>query len=184
MGREKNFDEILADIRALATRAELIVEEIPAPQKLAPFAFAMTADTADNVATARFVLLHDPQEQEGWSGNFRCVTFVRAAVDHEMASDPMVANVGWSWLIDSLEKFECRYIQPSGTVTRVASASFGTLNEREDDSEIEVRASWTPIDGNAIANHVRAWLNLLELCAGLEPIPEGVTPLTRSTLTQ
>ena len=184
MAREKNFDEILADIRAVATRAELIVEEIPAPQKLAPFSFAMTADTSDNVATGRFVLLHDPQGQEGWGGNFRCVTFVRAAVDHEMASDPMVANVGWSWLIDSLDKFDCQYIQPSGTVTRVASASFGTLNEREDDSELEVRASWTPIDGNAIARHVNAWLSLLEQCAGLEPIPEGVTPLTRSTLTQ
>ncbi|MEJ0014495.1 MAG: DUF3000 domain-containing protein [Actinomycetota bacterium] len=184
MGREKDFDEILADIRAIATRAELIVEEIPAPQKLAPYAFAMTADTSEDVATARFVLLHDPHGQEGWGGDFRCVTFVRAAVDHEMASDPMIANVGWSWLIDSLEKFSCNYIQPSGTVTRVASASFGTLNEREDDSELEVRASWTPIDGNTIANHVRAWLDLLERCAGLEPIPHGVTPLTRSTLTQ
>jgi hypothetical protein len=182
MPREKSFDEILIDIRAISTRSELIVEEIPAPQKLAPFAFAMTAETNDDVATARFVLLHDPQGQEGWSGSFRCVTFVRAAVDHEMASDPMVANVGWSWLIDSLSKFHCSYLQPSGTVTRVASASFGALGEREDDSELEVRASWTPADGNEIANHVRAWLNLLEQCAGLEPIPEGVTPLTRTTL--
>jgi len=184
MAREKNFDEILADIRAITTRVELIVEEIPAPQKLAPFAFAMTADTSDDIATARFVLLHDPDGQEGWGGNFRCVTFVRAEVDHEMASDPIVANVGWSWLIESLEKFGCQYVQPSGTVTRVASASFGTLGERADDSELEVRASWTPTDGSAIAEHVRAWLHLLEQCAGLEPIPHGVTPLTRSNLTQ
>ncbi len=184
MTREKNFDEILAEIRAMSTRIELIVEEIPAPQKLAPFAYAMTADTNDDVGTARFVLLHDPAGQEGWSGNFRCVTFVRAEVDDEMAADPIVASVGWSWLIESLEKFHCEYVQPSGTVTRVASASFGTLGEREDDSELEIRASWTPINGDAIADHVRAWLDLLEHCAGLEPIQEGVTTLTRSNLTQ
>jgi hypothetical protein len=182
MASARNFEEILADIRAVSVRAELILEEIPAPQKLAPFAFAMTADTEDEIATARLVLLHDPAGQEGWGGDFRCVTFVRADVDHEMASDPMVANVGWSWLIESLEKFGCNYVQPSGTVTRVASASFGTLGERADDSELEVRASWTPTDPFQIANHVLAWLDLLERCAGLEPIPEGVTPLTRSQL--
>jgi len=184
MASSRNFDEILADIRGLQVRRELILEEIPAPQKLAPNAFAMTADTADEIATARLVLLHDPAGQEGWGGNFRCVTFVRADVDHEMASDPMVANVGWSWLIESLEKFDCNYIQPSGTVTRVASASFGTLGERADESELEVRASWTPTDPSEIANHVRAWLGLLERCAGLEPIPSGVTQLTRSNLMQ
>jgi hypothetical protein len=177
-----NFDEIVASIRSLSVRLEIEVEEIPAPQKLAPFAYAMTADTEDESATARFVLLHDPAGQEGWGGDFRCVTFVRASVDHEMAADPVVAHVGWSWLIESLEKFECGYIQPSGTVTRVASASFGALDEREDDSELEIRASWTPTDGAKISQHVRAWLDLLERCAGLPPIPEGVTPLTRSTL--
>ncbi len=184
MAMARNFDEIVAEIRAINTRAELILEEIPAPQKLAPFAYAMTADTADEIATARLVLLHDPAGQEGWGGDFRCVTFVRADVDQEMASDPMVANVGWSWLLESLEKFNCGYIQPSGTVTRVASASFGTLDERADDSELEVRASWTPTDPTKIADHVRAWLDLLERCAGLEPIPEGVTALTRNSATK
>lgn len=178
----RNFDEIVADIRAIATRAELILEEIPAPQKLSPFAFAMTADTVDELATARLVLLHDPAGQEGWGGSYRCVTFVRAEVDPEMASDPIVASVGWSWLIESLAKFDCEYLQPSGTVTRVASSSFGTLDERADDSELEVRASWTPTRPEQIADHVRAWLDLLERCAGMEPIPEGVTPLTRTNL--
>lgn len=182
MAAIKNFEEIVAEIRAITSRAELILAEIPAPQKLAPFAFAMTADTVDESATARLVLLHDPAGQEGWAGAFRCVTFVRADVDNEMASDPMVANVGWSWLIEALDKFECRYVQPSGTVTRVASSSFGALGEREDDSEIEVRASWTPTDSEALVDHVLAWLELLERCAGLEPIPEGVTPLSRNNL--
>ena len=63
MATTRNFDDIVADIRAISTRMEIIVEEIPAPQKLAPFAFAMTADTEDEIATARFVLLHDPAGQ-------------------------------------------------------------------------------------------------------------------------
>lgn len=184
MATNKTFEDIVVEIRGILTRAELILEEIPPPQKLAPFAFAMTADTSDESATARFVLLHDPAGQEGWAGAYRCVTFVRANVDNEMASDPMVANVGWSWLIEGLEKFGCNYVQPSGTVTRVASSSFGALGEREDDSEIEVRASWTPTDSNSVADHARAWLELLERCAGLEPIPDGVTPLSRNNLAQ
>ena len=40
----ENFDEIIAQIRAIKPRVEILLEEVPAPQKLAPFAFAMTAD--------------------------------------------------------------------------------------------------------------------------------------------
>jgi hypothetical protein len=196
MAADMNFDQIIAQIRSIVTRAQIIVEEVPAPQKLAPYAFAMTADVTtvaaidndesddEDIATARFVLLHDPAGQEGWLGNFRCVTFVRSTIDQEMANDPMLASVGWSWLLDALAKNNCVFLAPSGTVTRVASSSFGSLDERADSAELEVRASWTPIDGNQIALHVRAWLDLLEQAAGLEPIPEGVSELHRSPLSK
>ncbi len=175
--REIPFDEIVASIRAIKARNEILVEEVPAPQKLAPFAFALTADVLEDAATGRFVLLHDPSGQEGWSGNFRCVTFVRAAIDAEMASDPLLCDVGWTWLMESLKRNDCEFLAPSGTVTRVASASFGTLENRDEDSELEVRASWTPTDGSNIASHIQAWIELLEIAAGLAPIPEGVTQL-------
>jgi hypothetical protein len=196
MAADMNFDQIIAQIRSIVTRAQIIVEEVPAPQKLAPYAFAMTADVTtvaaidnaesddEDIATARFVLLHDPAGQEGWLGNFRCVTFVRSTIDQEMANDPMLASVGWSWLLDALAKNNCVFLAPSGTVTRVASSSFGSLDERADSAELEVRASWTPIDGNQIALHVRAWLDLLEQAAGLEPIPEGVSELHRSPISK
>lgn len=183
--RDKSFDEIIAEIRAITTRNEIFLEEVPAPQKLAPFAFALTADVElspdddEDTATGRFVLLHDPAGQEGWSGKYRCVTFVRAAIDQEMANDPLLIDLGWSWFIESLRKHQCGFIAPSGTVTRVASASFGTLVNRENDSEVEVRASWTPTDGNTLASHVRAWIDLLEIASGMPPIPEGVTQLSR-----
>jgi hypothetical protein len=182
--RTKSFDEIVTEIRAITTRAEIFLEEVPAPQKLAPFAFALTADVElnedEDAATARFVLLHDPDGQDGWSGNFRCVTFVRAVIDKEMANDPLLIDLGWSWLLEALKKQDCDFSAPSGTVTRVSSASFGTLENRDDDSEVEVRASWTPTTGENISRHVLAWLELLEIAAGLPPIPAGVTQLARS----
>ncbi len=177
--REKSFDEAVIEIRALTTRAEIIVEEVPAPQKLAPYSLALTADFEDDAAVGRFVLLHDPMGQDGWGGKYRCVTFVRAAVEQEMASDVQAIEIGWQWLVESLEKFGCDYSATSGTVTRTTSASFGTLINREDDNEIEIRASWTPLSGNFLANHVRAWLQLLELSAGVPPIPDGVSQLAR-----
>ena len=174
------FESIVAQIRAIKPRVEILLEEVPAPQKLAPFSLAMTADVLEDAATGRFVLLHDPDGQEGWSGKYRCVTFVRAAIDNEMAADPMLCNIGWTWLMESLKKNGCDFTAPSGTVTKVASASFGTLENLDEDSELEVRASWTPTSGSDIASHVRAWVELLEMSAGLAPIPEGVTQLSRS----
>ena len=175
-----NFEEITASIRAIKPRSEILLEEVPAPQKLAPYAFAMTADVLEDAATGRFVLLHDPDGQEGWSGKYRCVTFVRAAIDNEMAADPMLCNIGWAWLMESLKAIGCDYTAPSGTVTKVASVSFGTLENLDEDSELEVRASWTPTSGKNIADHIRAWVELLEMSAGLAPIPDGVTQLSRS----
>jgi hypothetical protein len=174
------FESIVAQIRAIKPRVEILLEEVPAPQKLAPYSLAMTADVLEDAATGRFVLLHDPDGQEGWSGKYRCVTFVRAAIDNEMAADPMLCNIGWTWLMESLKKNGCDFTAPSGTVTKVASASFGTLENLDEDSELEVRASWTPTSGADIASHVLAWVELLEMSAGLAPIPEGVTQLSRS----
>ena len=172
------FEQIVAEIRAITPRSEIVLDEVPAPQKLAPFAIALTADVLEDAATGRFVLLHDPKGQEGWSGQYRCVTFVRSAIDQAMAADPLLSDVGWSWLVEALKKYECQYEAPSGTVTRVASASYGMLEGRDEDSEMEIRASWTPSSGSGISNHVRAWLDLLALSSALEPIPEGVTQLT------
>ena len=101
-------------MKSLSPRPEIRIEEIPAPQRLAPFAYAVSADLIDlarasneddqieDIATGRFVLLHDPAGQETWEGNFRCVTFVRSALETEMEADPLLPDVGWSWFIDAL----------------------------------------------------------------------------------
>jgi hypothetical protein len=40
----ENFDEIIAQIRAIKPRVEILLEEVPAPQKLAPFALQVKTD--------------------------------------------------------------------------------------------------------------------------------------------
>ena len=62
------------------------------------------------------------------------------------------------------------------TVTRVVSESFGALADRPPTVELEVRASWTPLDG--VGRHVQAWSTLLCTVAGLPPLPHGVAALT------
>jgi len=189
LAKSRNHEALFAQLRTFATRSEITLEEVPAPQKLAPIALAFSADVMqpgstieedlDPLATGRFVVLHDPEGQDGWSGEFRCVTYVRSAIDPEMASDPLLCEIGWSWLMDSLAEFSCDFGSESGTVTRVASATFGMLKERDGDSEIEVRASWTPLNVDSLIGHLGAWLRLLEIAAGLAPVPPGVTQIHR-----
>lgn len=182
------FDELIELLRTFTPRDEIILEEVPAPQKLATHSFAFTADISngalgddeEEVASGRFVILHEPGGQDTWEGDFRCVTFMRADVESEMQEDPLLPEVGWNWLLDSLASTGAEFNAPSGTVTRVSSASFGKLSPRNSDSEIEIRASWSPIITSVddIFLHVQAWCNLMTEVAGLPPVPEGVASLS------
>ncbi len=173
------FRRAVNDLLSASWRPELLVEEIPAPQRIAPFSAAITADVVvagEEVGSGRLVLLHDPAGNAAWEGTFRCVTFARADVDPEMVTDPLLASVGWSWLIDALTNHGADYSAPSGTVTSVASESFGGMAEEAARAEVEVRASWTAdlVDGVGLTAHLAAWAELLCTTAGLPPLPAGV----------
>lgn len=173
------FRRAAQDLAAASWRPELLVEDIPAPQRIAPFSAAVTADVlvnGDEVGSGRLVLLHDPAGNAAWQGTFRCVTFARADVDPEMVTDPLLATVGWSWLIDALEAHHAEYVAPSGTVTSVSSESFGGMSDEPPRAEVEVRASWTPqlADGVGLTAHLSSWAELLCTTAGLPPLPAGV----------
>lgn len=173
------FRRAMQDLAEASWRSELRVEEMPAPQRIAPYAAAITADVVlggDEVGSGRLVLLHDPAGNAAWRGTFRCVTFARADVDPEMVTDPLLARVGWSWLIEALENHSASYVEPSGTVTSVSSESFGAMAEEPPEAEIEVRASWTPVleEGAGLGAHAQAWAELLCTTAGLPPLPPGV----------
>jgi hypothetical protein len=179
IGEQATFNAALAALRNVQPRPEIVVVEAPAPARLAPYAVAITADVlaspnADSeLATGRFVLLYDPAGHQAWDGSFRCVTFARAELESEMETDPLLPEIGWSWLLESLAARGAAFVAPSGTVTRVASQSFGQLVDRPPNAEIEIRASWTP--KGTIDAHLEAWFDVLSTCAGLPPMPEGVS---------
>jgi len=165
-------------MQAARLRPEVACEEMPAPQRIAPFASALSADvTLDGaeVGTGRIVLLHDPAGNDAWEGTFRCVAYVRADIEPETVIDPLVAGVGWSWLTEALDAHGAAYAAPSGTVTKVASESFGGMSDEDSTAQLEIRASWTP--AGDVAAHVEAWGELLCTASGLPPVPEGVTSM-------
>ena len=131
------------------------------------------------MASGRFVVLHDPAGQDGWRGDTRVVAFVSADVESEMAADPSLGAVGWSWLTESLTVRGALHTAAGGTVTRTVSTRFGSLDESEDANEVEIRASWTPLAGAGgvidLGVHLQAWCDLLCATAGLPPV--GVTAI-------
>lgn len=182
------FERFCTLARELKTRSEITFEEVPAPQRLAPFAIAFSVDVSsgfssdtseesDDVATGRFVMLHDPAGQDAWEGDFRAVTFVRSAIEDDLQSDPLLTDVAWSWVSESLDSASAQYVATSGTVTRVSSASYGQLSEKDQSSEVEIRASWTPTNADSLIDHIHGWIRLIETVSGLTPIAEGVSSL-------
>ncbi|MCW2777064.1 MAG: hypothetical protein JWN17_789 [Frankiales bacterium] len=163
-------------------RPGLELRTVPAPTRMAPHAVAVAADVevdGEPVASGRFVVLHDPAGQDGWQGSTRVVAFVSSEVETEMATDPALGRVGWSWLTEALEQHGAAHLAAGGTVTRTVSTRFGQIAEPEDASEVEVRASWTAVedeDGRPdLVAHLHAWCDLLCATAGLPPA--GITAL-------
>lgn len=184
---------IQADVDAFATameqvgkaelRAEFVVEECPAPARLAPQALALSAEATEVSgldASGRFVLLHDADGVEEWEGTFRAVVFTRAAIEPDLATDALLPEVCWSWVEEAIQECQAPIRLLGGTVTATASTSFGSLIDRPAASMVEVRASWTPAGTDQEApeavmdRHVLAWGSLLAKAAGLMPLPPGI----------
>lgn len=202
------FLHALGTLRKAQCRSELRLAEIPAPARLAPFAVALGAEvmapgpgsgptpvhgpaamalaaasgTEDDddteLATGRFILLHDPEGSAVWDGEFRIVTYIRAQLEPEMGNDEMLGTVAWTWLVEALENHKAPYRAAGGTATRVLSESFGTLSDRPGSIDIELRASWTPASSDVTA-HLEAWSDMVCTFAGLPPLPDGVAALPR-----
>lgn len=190
-GLPDSFRSALNQLRRAAPRTEAVVDEIPAPSRLAPFAVALraeiplrtafgtggaglpSAEAEESVATGRMILLHDPAGQEAWGGTFRMVIYIRAELEPEMGNDPLLASVAWTWLCDSLDQHGVAYTNAGGTATRILSESFGSLQSRQAGNDVELRASWTPADTN-FGTHLEAWADMVCSFAGLPPVPDGV----------
>ncbi|PZR53836.1 DUF3000 domain-containing protein [Xylanimonas oleitrophica] len=174
------FAAALRSMRGPRHRPEVRLQEVPGPTRIAPFTAALEGEVTsagDEVATGRFVVLHDPAGQDAWQGDFRVVTLVRATLEAEMAADPLLADVAWSWVTETIEAAGAQVLALGGTVTRVLSSSFGALEGTPDAVDLEIRASWTPTD-TALGTHLTLWTDLMSTAGGLPPLPDGVTALT------
>ena len=169
------FRAALAALDAVVARPEIVLEHIPAPQRLAPWAHAIGAlvtepdgDDEVEIASARFIVLHDPEGHEAWHGTTRCVGYLSAETDEQLVDDAMFSEVAWSWLTDALAEAGAAHHAVGGTVTRTASTRFGDLAGPEHSVDVEMRASWTA-EGTSLDRHLLAWLQVLGNAAGLPP---------------
>lgn len=182
------FVAALAGVQAARIRPEVRLVESPAPQQLAPFAAAVTATVtvgADELAQGRLIVLCDPAGHDAWEGRLRLVTYLRTTLEAEFITDPLLPEVAWGWLRETLAAHGVEMVAAGGTVTRVQSHPFGELADSSLDSdpdaaagltgELEIRASWTPV--GEMSAHLEAWLEVLCTACGLPPTPPGVVQM-------
>ncbi|WP_055481293.1 DUF3000 domain-containing protein [Sphaerimonospora mesophila] len=177
------FRRALETLRPAEVRPEIELEEIPAPQRLAPYSGAVGASVYrddDELAVGRLIMLFDPDGQRGWEGPFRLVAYVRADMEPEITSDPLLGPVAWSWLTEALDSHGAAYAAAGGTVTRAVSEGFGNKADDPVSTELELRASWSPLDED-LSPHVAAWCDLMCLAAGIPPLPPDVATLRPRT---
>jgi hypothetical protein len=169
------FRRAVTTLRSVQPRPEVELGEVRPPQRLAPWAFAFSAEVngpAGELSTGRLVLLHDPDGAEAWQGVLRLVGYVRVELDAELASDPLLPEVGWSWLTEALDESGAHYTALGGTVTQTSSARFGDIAGPARTDDLELRASWTALDPE-LAAHGHAFCELMASAVGLPPV--GVT---------
>lgn len=169
----ERFEEVLLSMRGADRPRGLILEEVPAPRRLAPYAAALSAETEETdsgtpVASGRFIVLHDPAGQPAWDGDLRVVVMVRSRIDDEVSSDPLLGHAAWTWLSEALDEAGAGHRALVGTVTRVVSETFGGLELTDSCAHAEIRASWSPSTPD-LAPHLAAWYQALHAAAGHEP---------------
>lgn len=180
------FEEATATLATARLRNEIEVGPIRPPQRLAPLSHAVGLEVAhkeelyvpeqtEGDAYGRFILLCDPEGAEVWDGTMRIVTYLQADIEPAVATDPMLTDVAWSWLVDGLTARDVQYKMLGGTVTSTNSVRYGDLSGPPSAYQLELRASWTAIDHN-LAPHLEAVADTLASIAGLPPV--GVTDLT------
>jgi len=175
------FRRAVNGLQRAHVRAGLDIGALPAPARLAPYSHAVSVNLAGpdgraEVATGRLILLHDPDGVAAWDGTLRIVVFATCEMENEIAGDPLLPEVAWTWLTDSLESAGAGFTALGGTVTATSSTRFGDISGPSRTDDLEIRASWTALDTDT-APHLTAFTELLASAAGLPP--EGVATIRR-----
>lgn len=172
------FRRAVAGLGGSGLRAGTDVGELPSPTQLAPYTYAVAVAVGDDdgveAASGRLVLLHDPDGVDAWEGTFRIVVFGACEIDTDMAADPLLPDVAWSWLTERLAARDVDYRALGGTVTITSSNRFGDIAGPPRVNELELRASWTAETAET-SPHLAAFVDFLATAAGLPP--EGVSAI-------
>ncbi len=175
------FQAALEQLTVVRIRPEIELGELPAPTRLAPWSHALSASVMwggdrPESASGRLILLHNPDGVAAWDGTLRVVIFLTAEVDDEIARDPLLPDVAWSWLTECLESSRAGFTALGGTVTSTSSTRFGDIAGPGRTDDLELRASWTATDERT-GLHLAAFTEVLAIAAGLPP--EGVATIAR-----
>ncbi len=178
------FREAVDSLHRADIRPEISVNTIRPPQKLAPFShaigfeivpaeselsdFAIPTNSGGD-AFGRLILLHDPRGEETWEGSMRLVAYIQADMDAAVAEDPLLPQVAWQWLTESLAETNTSYTNLGGTVTTTNSVRYGDIGGPGQAFQLELRASWTAADID-LSNHATAFSQVLASVAGLPPV--------------
>ena len=158
----ERFEEALLSMRHAPRPRGLVLDEVPAPRRLAPYAAALTAETVQTEGGVPIA------GQDAWNGDLRIVAMTRSRLDDEVGADPLLGSAARSWLIEALDNAGAGYRALVGTVTRVLSETFGGLELTDSCAHAEIRASWSPTTPD-LTPHLVAWYELLHVAAGNEP---------------
>ncbi|MBV9593148.1 MAG: DUF3000 domain-containing protein [Actinobacteria bacterium] len=177
-GSPEPFRLAVESLTSTAVRSEIRVESIRPPQRLAPWTYAVSADVlagdGEELATGRLVLLYDPDGVEAWDGVLRLVAFASAELEIDIATDPLLPEVAWTWLTSGLTERAAAFLAAGGTVTQTTSTRFGDVHGPRTTVSLELRGSWTATTPE-LGPHLLGFADLLCAAAGLPP--EGVSVL-------
>ena len=120
---EEQFKKAISLLANFKVRSEITLEEIPAPQRLAKFSYALSADVSNGLlgdneaelANGRFVVLHEPGGQDSWEGEFRCVTFLNADLDNDEADED--AGFSFNNKPNGVSQFILDFVEANGLVS-------------------------------------------------------------------
>mgnify|MGYP002654303763 CR=1 FL=1 len=174
------FAGMLLGLQQVSTRAEMQLTQIPSPKGIAPEAIAISVEVSHGVDSdhgiSRLVFCRDQAQPEGWHSEFRIIGYAKSPIELELAKDEYSANLPWEWLRDALKSHGAQFGHEAGTTTTVISTGHGALLAQPQFAELEIRASWAPLDFD-LKNHLLGWIDLLAMISGLPPSEQKVARL-------
>lgn len=179
------FAEAAASLAKPIIRAELEVEQIESPEGIAPLALAFAAELPNrasesrNRGVGRIVFIWDESQAETWGSNMRVIAYGKSPlteVERGVHDEP--SHWYWGMLMGALKRHNAKFSHEAGTVTVMTSQGMGSLHEENAANEVELRASWSPQDGD-FAPHFAAWQDLIAGMAGYSPEGDAVVAISK-----